>query len=253
MLKLIYNESLKLLYQFNVLVMALTIPILTIFSSILMRRLNISPASQNAFGGIQDQLWLTIFVNLFIIIIASGIVANEYNWGTIKLLLIRPISKSKLLLAKYLTVALFGFLFLAVLFVFAFFVNYFLYGLGNPGESILLGKIGSKDFYASTFIGILKIYLLRYSEVFTYGTIAFMLSVISKSNAFAAGFSIILMFVGPLLSSFIDFKYYLFSIIDLAEIYNGDEGFDFSLIALSFYIIIFNLISGVIFIKRDVP
>jgi ABC-2 type transport system permease protein len=47
---------------------------------------------------------LFIFVTLGIIILFGGIIAKEYQTGTIKLLLIRGIRRSKIIIAKYITV-----------------------------------------------------------------------------------------------------------------------------------------------------
>ena len=42
---------------------------------------------------VNDTSGMIDFAGLFTIIIAAGIVASEFNWGTIKLLLIRPIKR----------------------------------------------------------------------------------------------------------------------------------------------------------------
>jgi ABC-2 type transport system permease protein len=53
---------------------------------------------------------------LFTIIISAGIVASEFTWGTIKLLLIRPITRIKILLSKYITILLYAIFLLGILF-----------------------------------------------------------------------------------------------------------------------------------------
>ena len=57
---------------------------------------------------VSDTSNLIQFAGLFAIIIAAGIVASEFNWGTIKLLLIRPIDRGKILASKYLAVIAFA-------------------------------------------------------------------------------------------------------------------------------------------------
>ncbi|MFB8736296.1 ABC transporter permease [Bacillus sp. SL00103] len=47
---------------------------------------------------------------MFVIIIVSTIVSAEYKHGTIKLLLIRPPSRLKILISKYITVQLYALL-----------------------------------------------------------------------------------------------------------------------------------------------
>ncbi|WP_145453457.1 ABC transporter permease subunit, partial [Staphylococcus epidermidis] len=56
---------------------------------------------------------------LFVLIIAAGIVANEFSWGTIKVLLVKPYKRWKILLSKYIAVNLFLLLMLILLFVFS--------------------------------------------------------------------------------------------------------------------------------------
>ncbi|MCS0542579.1 ABC transporter permease, partial [Aeromonas veronii] len=41
-------------------------------------------------------------ITLFTIVVGASSVASEFTWGTIKLLLIRPVSRAKILLSKYL-------------------------------------------------------------------------------------------------------------------------------------------------------
>ena len=55
---------------------------------------------------IDESSLMITFVGLFVIIIASGIVANEYSRGTIKMLLVKPYKRWKILLSKYITVIL---------------------------------------------------------------------------------------------------------------------------------------------------
>src|SRR4051812_35766339 len=42
---------------------------------------------------VKDSSQLILLAGVFIIIVSAGIVASEFNWGTIKLLLIRPINR----------------------------------------------------------------------------------------------------------------------------------------------------------------
>ena len=60
---------------------------------------------------------LIILVTLFTVIIAGDMVAGEFTRGTIKLLLIRPASRSKILLSKYVTTLLFAATLLVILFI----------------------------------------------------------------------------------------------------------------------------------------
>ncbi len=64
---------------------------------------NYPPTDNTLWGGTLSAAGLIIMVTLFTVIIAGDMVAGEFTWGTIKLLLIRPASRAKILLSKYLT------------------------------------------------------------------------------------------------------------------------------------------------------
>ena len=70
---------------------------------------DIQPAGYDAWQFVMENELLLSVVSLLTIIIAAGIVAHEFRWGTIKLLLIRPITRTKILLSKYTAVLLFAF------------------------------------------------------------------------------------------------------------------------------------------------
>ncbi|MFP3471854.1 ABC transporter permease subunit, partial [Micrococcus sp. SIMBA_144] len=55
-------------------------------------------------------------ISIFTIIIGAGVIASEYSWGTIKLLLIRPASRTKILASKFIATLLFALLSLVILY-----------------------------------------------------------------------------------------------------------------------------------------
>jgi ABC-2 type transport system permease protein len=79
------------------------------------------------FDGIQFSFWefmrissnLLLAVQLFCLLIAGGIVSNEFSNGTIKLLLIRPVKRSTILFSKYLTVIVWALLLTTAHFLFS--------------------------------------------------------------------------------------------------------------------------------------
>src|SRR5690625_1505731 len=73
---------------------------------------------------------LLSLISLFTIIVAANIISSEHRWGTIKLLLIRPISRTTILLSKYVSVLIFAVftdLFLFIFFFLTFYIYFFLY------------------------------------------------------------------------------------------------------------------------------
>ena len=62
---------------------------------------NIAPVQSNSiYGFVKGTADLNVIIALFSIIIAGGILTNEYSSGTIKLLMIRPWKRYKILLSK---------------------------------------------------------------------------------------------------------------------------------------------------------
>jgi ABC-2 type transport system permease protein len=200
-------------------------------------------------------------VGLFAIIVAAGIVASEFSWGTIKLLLIRPISRTKILLSKYITVILYGVTMLAILFAVSFLIGLILFG--GTGQSVHLAYIDG-DVVEQNMIGyLIKTYLLKSIDVTMMATMAFMISTVFRSSSLAIGLSLFLLFMGAnatgLLAMKFDWaKYSLFANTDLTQ-YTGFSQpmvkgmtMGFSITMLLIYFAIFQLLAFLVFRKRDV-
>lgn len=193
---------------------------------------------------------LGALVFLFTIVIAGGIVASEFSWGTIKLLLIRPVSRTKVLLAKYLATLLFSVFLMLILWAFSLIFGYLFFGANQSTDA--------------TFINVLKTFGLSSIDMLMTITFAFMLSTVFRSQSLAIALSFVILFFGGniimLLSAF-DYnwgKYILFANTDFTQHLNGGtplfEGttLGFSIIVVAIYFVLFHFISFYIFNKRDV-
>ena len=69
---------------------------------------NYPPIDKTLWGGMLTCGWLDHYGDALYRHYCGDMVAGEFTWGTIKLLLIRPASRSKILLSKYLTTLLFA-------------------------------------------------------------------------------------------------------------------------------------------------
>ncbi|XXM73625.1 ABC transporter permease [Lysinibacillus sphaericus] len=200
-------------------------------------------------------------VGLFAIIVAAGIVASEFSWGTIKLLLIRPISRTKILLSKYITVILYGVTMLAILFAVSFLIGLILFG--GTGQSVHLAYIDGEVVEQNIVGYLIKTYLLKSIDVTMMATMAFMISTVFRSSSLAIGISLFLLFMGSnatgLLAMKFDWaKYSLFANTDLTQ-YTGFSQpmvkgmtMGFSITMLLIYFAIFHLLAFFVFRKRDV-
>jgi len=181
------------------------------------------------------------------IIFTASIVSQEYRFGTIKFLLIRSHSRSKILASKYVVALMATLSLIAAVLVFSFGAGFILYGM-NAGESVW-GAIGENI-----------VYLIVYSIV--YVTMTFMIGVLTKSSGVTIGISMFIIMIANLvtmlLSRYSFVKYILTSNVDLSMYANGSEPpiggltMPFSIAVLVAYMAIFLLASFVTFRKRDV-
>ncbi|WP_088041854.1 ABC transporter permease [Bacillus sp. EAC] len=204
---------------------------------------------------------LIILVGLFTIIIAANIVASEFNWGTIKLLLIRPFSRTKIILSKYITSILFGILLLFTLLFVSILLGLMLFGTGEGNVSHLAYVHGHVE-EQSRFLYSAKFYLMSFIETFMLATMAFMVSTVFRNNTIAIGLSILLLTVGSvitnILTNFFDWgKYILFANTNLMQYIDGTPPvagmtMTFSILVLLGYLVVFLTLALLVFSKRDV-
>ena len=200
-------------------------------------------------------------VIIFSIVVAADMVAGEYTAGTIKFLLIRPHSRTKILFSKLIAVSLFAFVMLALLVVCGYVTNAIFYGPGGINITDLFinqqGQIVSRNI----FMQVVKIYGLSIFPVMGYVTFAFAVSTVLRNSALAVGISLLIMIVGnsmieatakiealkylPFANS--DISLYIFNLPARPEMTLG-----FSISVLLVYIFGLSVISWVVFKNRDV-
>lgn len=222
---------------------------------------NMSPSENySVWSFMSDMIGLIDIVALFTIIIAAGMVANEFSWGTIKLLLIRPICRVKILMSKYVAVLLFSLLMLALLFVFSFISGAAFFGMGDP--SPYLAYVDGEIVEKSHIVNLIVTFLLSSVGLVMFTTMAFMISAAFRNSSLAIGISIFLLLMGntitTLLAAKFDWaKYLLFANTNLLQYFESVpmiEGMTltFSVIMLLIYFVIFHVISFLVFVKRDI-
>ncbi|GGF14875.1 hypothetical protein GCM10010954_11840 [Halobacillus andaensis] len=222
---------------------------------------NLPPLEPDSLWGFMaDTTNLTGIASLFTIVIAASIVANEFSSGTIKLLLIRPVSRGKILLSKYLTIISFAFVMLALMFGLSLILGFLLFGVTEETYAFLTYSNG-QVVEQSMISYILSLFGYKSIEIVMISTLAFMISTVFRSSALAIGFSLFLMFTGPqfvqLLSSYDWVKYILFANTNLMQYINGVpmvEGMtmSFSITVLVLYFLLFIVVSWSVFKWRDV-
>jgi len=223
---------------------------------------DIQPIQNNSLWGFVEgaSSSLIALISLFAIVMGGRIVANEFSGGTIKLLLIRPSKRWKILLSKYLAVIGYILLMLLVLFLVSFLLGGILFSFKGAGIPFLTNANG-KITEVNMIVHIVQLYGLQCIGLLMMVTLAFMISTVFHTSAMAIGIGVFLLTVGNgitmVLSKYAWSKYILFANMDLNQYINGRplvEGMTmkFSIIVLIGYFIIFNAISYIGFTKRDI-
>ena len=148
----------------------------------------------------------SIFIIILIVVIAGTIISEEFNKGTIKLLLVRPFSRAKILLAKFITVVITVLFIMVVTVILQFIVGGIFFGFDSLSIPAVIydhsaGKIIEMGIFKNillTGLGKLPIYVLL-------GTLAFALSTIFNNTPVA----ITITLMGYMASSIVNqFAYY---------------------------------------------
>jgi ABC-2 type transport system permease protein len=248
-LKTTLNENMKIYRRVRTWVMlAILVAIVGLIAYFMAREKGAEIPNGNA---LDFMFFSANFINtvaIFSVIVAGDIVASEFGWGTIKLLLIRPVSRTKILISKYIAVVLFTLFFIISLFLFSFLFGLIFFGTGET---------------KTTISDVLIEYAYELPNLVIAFTIAFMISAIFRSSALAIGVSIFLMtgaseLIIVLLSKYDWVKYLLYANTNLTQYKEGNhpivEGMTmgFSLTVLAIYYLIFIGLTWWFFNKRDV-
>ena len=202
---------------------------------------------------------LMMIVTIFSVVVAAGIVSSEFSSGTIKMLLTRPVSRTKILLSKLLTVILFGLLLYAVCLAGTAFIALVLWGTDvSHNLQMVDGAIKEVGVWKPIF----ENFILSFGDFFMSIFFAFMLGSIFRSSSLAIGLTLVISMMGTLIitlmSKYSFAKYVWISHSDLTQYASGSTPYlegvtlPFSLTILAVYAILFVFSSFIIFNKRDV-
>lgn len=211
---------------------------------------------------VSESTGMIMLAGLIAIVVAAGIVANEFSWGTIKVLLVKPFHRWKILLSKYIAVNLFLLSILSLLFVSLMIVGLVLFGKGGEASSIHLAYVDGVVVEKNLLPHLINTYLLNSLGVFFLVTMAYMISAAFRISSLAVGVSIFLLLIGDIITTVLAMnfswaKFILFANTNLGQYIDGTpliEGMtmSFSITMLCIYFVIFHLLALVFFTKRDV-
>ncbi|MBC2116796.1 ABC transporter permease subunit [Listeria booriae] len=273
MMALIANETRKISLRFStwlypIIIMVVILALAAIFRSV-------SPDIDNVQFMLSINGISMFLVALFSIVIASSVVASEFSFGTIKLLLIRPYKRWEILLSKYIVVMLYA----VALALFTLLITYLISGVLTSFGSLTQdvsdiiptysenGNILNTGLTAinalSTQLGFFLV------ELIFSMSIAFMVSSLLRSQALAVGIGLFLLFINSIaggITLMLAEKFEWFKYIFVTPLYyinmnsNGmgnmeiNSGLSTGLAIgiLAVYYVVFMALSFIFFQKRDV-
>lgn len=221
-----------------------------------------------------NQTLRSVFVNFFNeysflilvfgIMIAGGIVSDEFNKGTIKSLLIIPHKRSKILLAKYISVLIMLLFIIGIFIVSELLIGGILMGFGSLSIPVVVYNITDSCLEVLNIFGYLILQILaNLPQIILLVTLAFACSVIVNSTAF----SIVIPFCGIIASELINgfalvydikiLNYFVTTNWDFTVyLFGGTSLFGNSLIhaiiVCLVYLIIMLVVTFIVFKKKDI-
>lgn len=223
---------------------------------------DISPYEKTTWQYMKDMAPISSLIGLFVIVVASDIVSSEFSKGTIKMLLIRPYSRWKILLSKFLATLGFAFVMWLVVIVATWLVGGLAYGFGGIDQSYL---IVSDDQTVKERMVVEYVFAnigVEFIELTALVALSFMISTLFMSNSVAIGVAMFTMFAGNTIVMLLANKdwiiYTLFANMDLSTLIDGqnqlikDLTLPFSISMLAIYTAVMLAITFTVFQKRDV-
>ncbi|MBP2000699.1 ABC-2 type transport system permease protein [Paenibacillus shirakamiensis] len=256
---LIHNEHMKIYRRLRTWIMLGLVVALPIVLGIVVA-VNTPSSKPISAWDIASELNIIYFlVSIFSVIIAADMVSSEFTWGTVKLLLIRPWSRAKILLSKFIVVLLFA-ISMSVVFVVTNLATSFSLFPNLPIE-VVFGGTESGQLLLQVFY--------KFVDLLVITIFSFMLSTVFRTSGLAIGLSMFLLVAGNILSAIFSpvkydwAKYLLFNNMDLSKYEymksavtnittTTGMSLGFSVTILLVYVVAFLVISWVVFMKRDV-
>lgn len=128
---------------------------------------------------------------ILVIVIGGGIVASEFSKGTVRLLLIRPVSRWKVLLSKLLAIIIVGFVVAIGGIIILTISTGFVYGM-DTYNTPLLETYNNAIIEVNFFKYLIPKIVISCSSLIFIASLVFMISTLSKNTALAVALSMVL-------------------------------------------------------------
>lgn len=203
------------------------------------------------------------FIAIFAIIVAGTIVSNEFQKGTIKLLLTKPFSRKKILLAKYIVSILALLIFIIMFALLQFIIGGFVSGFDVFDIPVVNYDLSTNSIVVMSVFKHLALVVLTSLPMYIFSvTLAFALSTITMNSTVAVAIPILVHMIGEVINVFIQqlkiLKYFITANWDLSIYLFGGSGLVeglnlwISLAITVVYILIMLIITFIVFNERDI-
>lgn len=204
-----------------------------------------------------------IFIIIFGIIVAGTIVSNEAQKGTIKLLLTRPYSRSKILLSKYIVAIAVIFIFIIGFAFSQFIVGGIIQGFDGFNIPMVEYNLNTNSIVTMNVVQYLLLQVVGSLPIpMLLSTLAFALSTITTNSAVSVAIPILGYMMSEVINVFIEkikiLKYFVTANWDLSLYLFGGKGLAeglnwyVSLIICCIYLAIMIVTAFIVFKKRDI-
>ena len=211
---------------------------------------------------VDNYSWIII---VMIIIVAGSIVAEEFSKGTIKLLLIKPYTRRKILRAKFITSLLMILITFITITVFQFIIGFLLFGLDSLSIPAVIYNFSTNSIETLNVFGYLLIKIIGYlPQAILLLTLSFGLSAIFTNTALATALPIMGIITGGIINQLVTYynvtwmKYFVTLNWDTFSMFFGRlSAFEpisliSSLITCLIYFIIMIIPTFIIFKKKNI-
>ncbi len=218
---------------------------------------------QYILGNYLDEYFIMIVV--IIILISGSIISEEFSKGTIKLLLVKPYSRTEILMSKYITSLIMVLFAIGSTFLIQFILGGLFFGFDSLNIPVIIYDYGKEMVVEmSVFKSLASSLLCLLPELILIATIAFTCSTIFVSNNLASTLSYIIVFGSNIINSIaqvyeIDIlKYFVTLNWDFrCYLYGGSSPYKgltlpFSMVVCLVYVVLLIVLAIFIFNKRNI-
>ncbi len=222
----------------------------SIFNEFIINSESLSKSSGNIFSLSLLSSYSSFLIPILIIISVISLINNEHSDGSLTLILLKPFTRGKIVLAKFFSISIFITIFLIVSLIIGYLLSYIIFGFS---QNFIIKGISLS--YADGIKLTLMSYLLSIISYIAFISFNMLICLSINPPSYAAITSIVVFFSMQILNSIFNeispllINYYFNSYNAILE---SSLGFNSALLINSIYILVFLCISILIFTKKEI-